>query len=251
VAAVEAVLEPAVSLEVIARAAGWVREVRARVGDQVHAGDTLACLDDRQAQLRLQAARIWADQQQQRLARMRPLLAQGGIAALDLLTLENEARLAQVRVEEALLEAEGTVLLAPIAGTVAAVAIAAGQPVTTTTACVRLVDRRRLKAQLHLPVYCLAQVHTGQRVIVRTALPLPTGPPEAGGGTAPSRGDTAACRPRADDPAIAGAWLATGRLDHVDPEVVPGTDRVGATATITAAPGLLPGLVVRVEIAPR
>lgn len=251
IVAMEAVLEPAVSIDVLARTAGCVQQVRARVGDQVQAGDTLACLDDRQARLRLQAARLAADQQQQRLARMRPLLAQGGIATLDLLTLENQAQLAQLRVEEAMLEAEGCVLLAPVAGAVAAVAIAPGQPVAATMACVRLIDRHRLKAQLYLPLHCLAQVHAGQHVVVRAALPSRLRSPDQGGPSTPGQRDTAACRPTAADPATTGTPVATGYLDRVDPEVMPGTDRVGATASVAATPGLLPGLVVRVEVMPR
>jgi membrane fusion protein (multidrug efflux system) len=157
-------LEAAESAQVFALQSGVVRRVWRTVGETVAAGDTLACLEEGDLRLEEDAAFLVLQQAEKRLARIRPLFEQGGIAAQDLETLEFAVQTAQLRYRKAELERERAVLRAPIGGVVAAADVEVGERIATGKVCFRILDTTDLQAELFVPVDRLAEVKLGQKV---------------------------------------------------------------------------------------
>jgi RND family efflux transporter MFP subunit len=258
----EATLEPAVSAQVYAQQGGAVATVRVAVSDAVSVGDTLAGLDPRPVQLQYEAARLNLAQAQSRLDRVRPLYTRGALSAQDLEQLEHQARLAELRLQEASLAEAASVLLAPIAGTVARAEILPGQHVTAGQPCVLVIDARDLQARLHIPVDRYHQVHRGQTVLAEYQ-PDPADDPDlsfadsagstAGATPAPLGSSGSTAGPTSRQPSRAAARTPApliGRLLRLAPAAEPGTDQCLALALFPGAGRHYPpGTVVRVTLA--
>jgi RND family efflux transporter MFP subunit len=157
-------LEAAESAQVFALQSGVVRRVWRTVGETVAAGDTLACLEEGDLRLEEDAAALVLAQAEKRLARIRPLFEQGGIAAQDLETLEFAVQTAQLRFRKAVLEWARAVLRAPISGIVAEADLTPGERIAAGKVCFQIVDATDLQAELFVPVDRLADVKLGQEV---------------------------------------------------------------------------------------
>jgi RND family efflux transporter MFP subunit len=157
-------LEAAESAQVFTLQSGVVQRVQRTVGEAVALGDTLAGLEDGDLRLEEDAAALALQQAEKRLARIRPLFEQGGIAAQDLETLEFAVQTAQLRFRKAVLERERAILRAPIGGMVAEANVAVGERIAAGQVCFRIVDATDLQAELFVPVDRLAEVRLGQKV---------------------------------------------------------------------------------------
>lgn len=260
----ESTLEPAVSVQVHAQESGAVSEVRVAVGDPVSPGDTLACLDPRSWQLQAEIAGLDLAQAYSRLRRVQPLYTQGGLSAQDLEQLEHQVRLAELRQQEADLALTAAVLLSPLAGVVAAVAVEPGQHVVTGQPCLLVIDPRDLQAQLYIPVDDYHQVRRGQTVIAEyqpdpaddPALPQPAvadqipadvaGPspsPRAAAGVPAGPSSSPRSSPRSS------LLPLRGRLIRLAPTAEPGTDQCLAVARFPeAGRHYPPGIHVRITL---
>jgi RND family efflux transporter MFP subunit len=165
-------LEAAASAQVFALQSGVVQRVRRTVGEEVAPGDTLAGLEEGDLRLEEDAAALVLQQAEKRLARIRPLYEQGGIAAQDLETLEFAVQTAQLRFRKAALERERAVLRAPIGGMVAEASVEVGERIAAGQVCFRILDATDLQAELFVPVDRLADVQLGQPVTAQ----LPASP---------------------------------------------------------------------------
>jgi RND family efflux transporter MFP subunit len=166
----------------LATSASGRLEFVAEVGSVLKAGELVARLEDRAAQLRLQdaqseVARIRAqrDLAQRQSDRLQSLLTSNSIAAnqLDQATAEvsqlaAQQRQAEVRVRTAQYELEQTRVVAPFPGIVTERLAQRGEYAATGTAIVHLVDVSHLEARVLAPLALSSSVKPGMTLPVRS-----------------------------------------------------------------------------------
>jgi membrane fusion protein (multidrug efflux system) len=157
-------LEAERQADLVAEAAGEIRELRVREGDRVAAGDTLLLIDDRDARLRVQrdqAEYEWARSQYDRVL---ALDKEGHVSAQEV----DQSRLQVARTEAALgLSRVGLArctVRAPIAGLVWMVRVEPLHNVTVGQPLLRVTDADRLRASVYLPAELRPAVRIGARV---------------------------------------------------------------------------------------
>lgn len=179
VGVLESLADPIVAAEV----AGRVAEVRVRAGSQVKAGQVLAVLDGRDADLSRQAAQAEAGRvgtlsanQSRNLERLQQLREQNFIsqAALDDAIAQNAATQDQLSVARAQLGlAERGVgkthVVAPVDGRVEKQIAVAGQYVKVGDPMFQVVSLQKLRARLPFPETMSGQVRRGMTVQISAA----------------------------------------------------------------------------------
>ena len=217
-----------------ARIAAEVREVVAREGDTVRAGQVLVRLDDTEAAWRLRQAEdqvAVADAQraiaERTLANNRELVAQGFISRNALQTAESNLaaadgtqRAARAAAELARKSVRDAVVTAPLAGQVSQRFVQPGERVGIDARLLEIVDLRRLELAAPLAPADAAQVRPGMRATLSVE-----------GLGSPVR----------------------GRVARLNPSTEEGTRAVQVYLTVDPAPSLRRGLFARgtIELARR
>lgn len=163
-----------------ARAPGTVTRILSRIGDPVHAGQTLALVESRDA------SQIAADREAasarvtlaaRQLARERTLLNQGVSPRADfesaqasLAVAQADARRASAAAGAARVSRDGrsVAVVSPVSGRVTSAAANLGQFVAAETELFRVADPRRLQITASVPPADASRVRTGDRVTLTT-----------------------------------------------------------------------------------
>jgi membrane fusion protein, multidrug efflux system len=195
---------------------GVVTAVECVEGRRVKKGDVLFRLDSRAADVATEKARHALEFAETTEARQRKLIEVEGTSRRQLLEAEQgvaaaRAELAASETQQALLRVE-----APMAGTVARIAVKPGDGVDLATTLAELVNLDRLVVSAGVPAAELARIEVGQAAEI-----------EGDGLTAPIEGKVVSIRP------------------EVDPKTGAALVRVG----MKAGSGLRPGQLVSVRIA--
>lgn len=153
-------LRPDRSSDIGAETGGIVASVAVKRSDSVARGDLLVQLDDRLARADLARATIARDITGDKLSRAEAVTAGRGISAEEVATLRADAAMAEADFRRAELMVERARILAPFDGTVAEVGTEAGQLINVQP-LLRLIDTRKLRAEIVLPAEAFGQVTPG------------------------------------------------------------------------------------------
>jgi membrane fusion protein (multidrug efflux system) len=192
-----------------------VTVVACHEGQRVAKGELLFQLDSRAADVAVEKARHAAEYARTTLERQRKLIDVEGTSRRQLLEAEQalaaaEGDLQAAETQQALLR-----VVAPLAGTVARIAVEAGDGVDLTTTLAEIVNLDRLVVSAGVPSAELAPLRVGQVAEVE-----------------------------GDDP---GASLA-GTVASIRPEVDPATGTALVRVAVPSGSGLRPGQLVTVRI---
>lgn len=198
-----------------ARTRGIVERLAVEEGDQVHAGQPLAWLEDDEQRIALARAVTARDTTRRELERAEELHRQDLLADESYEQTRREAREAEHAAEEAELALSRTVLRAPFAGQVVKRHLDPGAAVSDGTEVYDLADVEPLLAEVNVPERQVAQLAIGQAVRL----------------TADATGD-----------------VVEGHIERIAPLVNPQTGTVKVTVTAEPTVGLRPGSFVRVDV---
>lgn len=208
-------VRPSSGARVSPSAAGVVTAVACGEGQRVEKGQLLFQLDPRAADVAVEKARRAVEYARTTQERQRKLLEAEGTSRRQLLEAEQaltaaQAELSAAETHQALLRVQ-----APVSGTVARIAVRAGDGVDLTTTLAEIVNLDRLVVSAGIPSAEVGALEVGQPAEVQ--------------GEAP------------------GASLA-GVVASIRPEVDPGTGTALVRVTLPARSGLRPGQLVTVRI---
>ncbi len=209
-----ATLEAEKRVDILAKIAGEVTEIRAEEGDVVREGDLLCRLDDAELKVALDEARINRDQQKRELERLETMRAQNLISDKEYQDVKYQYELAANGYDAAQVKYEYTQIRAPFGGVVMSRLVDPGENIAMGAKLYVMADIRPLLLSMYLPEAEARRVRPGQKVFIRP--------------------DT--------DPDV----QFDGEILRVAPEVDLRTGTVKVTAQ-TAGPGV-PGSFVRVRI---
>ncbi len=161
-----ATLEARSAATLMARREGQVTAIGAEEGAWVRAGDVLARLEDREAQLKVERAELAFEQTKREAERGTQLAAQGYLSPREREDLELKLRTAQVELEQARHDLSLTRITAPFSGRVVDRFLNVGETVSPGKACFRLVDFDPLLVRLYFPERELPAVRVGQPALV-------------------------------------------------------------------------------------
>jgi membrane fusion protein (multidrug efflux system) len=195
---------------------GVVTRVACAEGQRVEKGQLLFQLDPRAADVAAEKARRAAEYARTTLERQRRLLAVEGTSKRQLLEAEQAAAAAEADLQAAETQQALLQVVAPLAGTVARIAVRAGDGVDITTTLAEIVNLDRLVVSAGVPSAELRPLRTGQAAEVR-----------------------------GDDP---GAAIA-GTVASIRPEVDAATGTALVRVAVPTGSGLRPGQLVAVRIA--
>ena len=156
-------LEAERHVDVVARAAGLVTELRAEEGDRVAARAVLARLDRTELSLRLEEVRVALEQARATHERINSLYARDLVSEEELDAARNQFSNAEVKVKEAQLNLTYTDLRAPIPGVVMERRIERGDMVNVNQQIFSVADLEPLLARIHIPEQRMHQVRPGQK----------------------------------------------------------------------------------------
>ena len=208
-------LEASEEIELAAQAGGRVQHLLVQSGDPVQAGQLLLVLD--QTQLRAEVAALRAQAERDRLndARYEQLVHQGAASAIQ----RDGYRAAAVASRETLRARQADLaykdLRAPIAGVVGDLTVKSGDVVQAGTPIGRLIRNQHLLARIDVPTNRADQLRPGQKVELLDA---------------------------------AGRTLVRGRIDSLDPGVLPSSQTLLARAAITNPGNLRNGQRLRSRV---
>jgi len=211
-------LQPAVDAPVIARSDGIVRDVLAKEGQRVQAGQALAQLDSEEQKLEVDYVGALADQAKAELDRAEKGAAGQFVSRQTLDAARAKAAATHADLGLARLALERRTLRAPVAGVVWQVRAEPHRPVKTSDVLFRVTEPGRLRAELFLPAALRTRVHVGDAVTFEAV-------------------------------SDAGAAAAAGHVKMVSPIVDPATARFRVELETTQAPDGLAGSNVRVRLA--
>jgi membrane fusion protein (multidrug efflux system) len=161
-----ATLEAQSAATLMARREGQVIEIGAEEGARVRAGDVLARLEDREAQLKVERAELAFEQAKRETERGTQLSAQGYLSPREQEDLELKRRTAQVELEQARHDLSLTRITAPFSGRIVDRFVNVGETVTPGKQCFRIVDFDPLLVRLYFPERELPAVRIGQPALV-------------------------------------------------------------------------------------
>jgi membrane fusion protein (multidrug efflux system) len=163
-----AALEAEASVDLTARVAGRVAELKVEAGDVVEAGQLLARLDDTRASLRIREATLALAQAKTELERAQNLGQQGLSTVEEQDQAKQAVQQAELQLESARLDVADLSLLSPITGVVTAREIDLGDHLEPGTLAFQIADRTPLLARVRIPEAQAESVVEGQdaRVLV-------------------------------------------------------------------------------------
>jgi membrane fusion protein (multidrug efflux system) len=161
-----------------ARVAGEVKQVNAREGQSVNAGQVLVLQEDRdlvarvqQAEASLFTAKAELALAQQNLDRIKPLQQQNYVSANDIATAERQldirqaqAKSAQVSFVQAKQQLADMAVRAPFAGVVSERLVDVGQSVAPNTPLLKLVDLSQVELVAQVAATEVSEIRVGQVV---------------------------------------------------------------------------------------
>lgn len=161
-----------------ARVAGEVKQVNAREGQSVNAGQVLVLQEDRdlvarvqQAEASLLTAKAELALAQQNLDRIKPLQQQNYVSANDIATAERQldirqaqAKSAQVSFVQAKQQLADMAVRAPFAGVVSERLVDVGQSVAPNTPLLKLVDLSQVELVAQVAATEVSEIRVGQVV---------------------------------------------------------------------------------------
>jgi membrane fusion protein (multidrug efflux system) len=197
--------------------AGVVREIAAREGSLVRAGELLLQFDDEKLRLEVARAEAKYDEARANLMRRKPLFEQKIISEAELIEAQSNFKSAQAELGLAKRRLADARVVAPFDGELGRSYVAVGDYAAVGTPLFELVKLDKLKLHFHLPEKYLPRARVGQPVRVRApAYPEKT---------------------------------FQGVVDFVDPIVDAATRTVRLRALVDNPEGLLrPNLFVNVEV---
>ena len=165
-------LEPERWVNVVARAAGLVIELRVEEGDQVGAGKILARLDREELQLRVEQVVVSLEQARASHERTLALHERALVSQEELDAVRHQLENAQVGLKEAQLNLAYADIRAPIAGVVMLRSVEVGDMVGINQEVFSLADLEPLLVRIQVPEKRMQQIGQGQEArIVIDSLP--------------------------------------------------------------------------------
>ena len=156
------------SVDIGAKIAGRIIDVRVQENDRVHAGQVLAVLDDSHYRALLEQADARLEVGRKNYERLKLLAAAGGIARKELDVARMEWEVAVAEQEMAAAQLTDTVIRSPIDGIVVGKPIPAGQTVSsglsTPMVIMTIADLARLELQVLVDEADIGKVRAGQKV---------------------------------------------------------------------------------------
>lgn len=165
-------LEPERWVNVVARAAGLVTELRVEEGDQVGAGKVLARLDREELQLRVEQVVVSLEQARASHERTLALHERALVSQEELDVVRHQLENAQVGLKEAQLNLAYADIRAPIAGVVMLRSVEVGDMVGINQEVFSLADLEPLLVRIQVPEKRMQQIDQGQKArIIIDSLP--------------------------------------------------------------------------------
>lgn len=158
---VPATVEAAGTAEIATRVSGVVESVAVDVGSRVSRGDTLATLDDRDVEARIDGARATLEKAEKYHRRIRALARDGAATEQELDDAEAGLEQARAVLEEARAQRAYVVLRAPFDGVVTRREVDPGDLATPGRAVLGLVRTGAVKIVAYLPAELASEVEAG------------------------------------------------------------------------------------------
>lgn len=133
------------------RVGGVIEKMAVKEGDFVRQGQTIACLDSKDYQLNLDAARIQYEQMKKEVGRMQRMYQQNGMSGNDYEKALAGLEQLRIQLEQCQLSREYTVLKAPVSGYIQQVNFRAGEMIGAGTAVVSLLDVNHFEVEADIP----------------------------------------------------------------------------------------------------
>jgi membrane fusion protein (multidrug efflux system) len=159
-------LEPQNTAVLVARRQGQIVTLPAEEGDWVKQGQTLASLDDTEAQLALNRAKLASEVADRDLARGKQLKERNLISEKELDDRELAKRTAWQQMEQAKYDLTQTRVVAPFSGRVVRRMVNLGETVTPGKDCFEVSDFDPLLARVYFPERELARIKVGQPALL-------------------------------------------------------------------------------------
>lgn len=210
-------LEPRNAATIVAQRQGQVMALQAEEGQWVRAGEVLARLDDRDAELAVQRTELAAEAARRDAERGQQMKARDYLSQRELDELEVRRREAWVALEQARLDLSRTRIVAPFAGRIVSRLVNLGETVLPGRECFRILDFNPVLARVYFPEREIGKVAVGQRAWVTL-------------------------EPHPDDPIPARVWLVNPVVDQTN-----GTFKVTLEIP-NARDALRPGALARVRV---
>lgn len=209
-----ATLEPERKVDVLAKISGEVARLAVEEGDYVKMGDLLCSLDDDEARISLEEAKINQTQSKREFERIQSMYEQKLISEKEYLDVKYQHELATNALEAASLRYEYTRIRSPFEGVVTERLVDAGEQIVQGARLFVVADTKPLLLSMYLPEGEIKTIRKGQLVYI--------------------------------NPDVNPDMRFTGEIIRVAPEVDQRTGTVKVTAETCA--GGIPGSFVRVRI---
>lgn len=212
-----AVVESEAQADLLPVATGIVRAIHAEEGDAVREGDVLAVIDNVSLEAGAERATAELARQEEELARLETLFAQGAVSERELTEARYRLDTARTTAREARRSEGQTRITAPFDGVVAARDIRLGELASSGSRAFQVVDLARLRVVAALPERDVSRVRVGQPARLVSAY----------------------------DPSVG----ATGSVERIAPVIDPGTGTFRVTIALDPGQGALrPGQYVSVHL---
>ncbi|MDH4036988.1 MAG: efflux RND transporter periplasmic adaptor subunit [Candidatus Krumholzibacteria bacterium] len=162
-----ATLESEKRVDILSKISGEVKQIVVEEGDRVKEGALLCSLDDAEAAVALEQARINRDKQQVELERLEAMHEQNLISDKEYLDVKYQYELAANSYESARVKYEYTQIRAPFDGVVTSRLVDPGENIAMGTRLFVVTDNTPLLLSMYLPEGEARRVHPGQRVFIR------------------------------------------------------------------------------------
>jgi RND family efflux transporter MFP subunit len=209
-----ATLDPERSVSVVAKAAGEITAIAAEEGAKVVEGAVLCRIDDREARIALDEARINLEKQDAEFERIRKMFDEKLISDREYSDAKYQHDVAKNQYDAALLRYEYTKVEAPFAGVVTRRYVEVGQAVAVGAQLFEVADTDPLLVRVYMPESELSGVEIGRTVSI--------------------------------EPDNAPGTRLTGRVVRIAPEVDGRTGTVKVTVETNG--GAMPGSFARVKL---
>lgn len=163
---VPATVEAASTARIATRTSGTVERVAVDVGSRVDRGDTLATLDERDVEARIDGAAAALRKAEQYHRRIRALAEDGAATGQELDDAEAALEQARAALEESRAQRAYVVLRAPFDGVVTRRTVEPGELAAPGRPVLTLVETGSVKITAHLPADLAQSVEAGTRVTV-------------------------------------------------------------------------------------
>jgi RND family efflux transporter MFP subunit len=212
-----ATLEAQAEVDVVARANGVVTSYRSEEGDRVAKGQVLAQLDDEEARLEAEGARVSLETKTRAKERADEMSQKGIISAQTHEEAISAYESARTSYDTKRLTLTHMAIRSPISGIITKRDITTGQRISTGAKVYHIVDARTILGRVHIPEQNLSAVRVGQTALVTTQ-------------------------------AFSGQ-IFRGRVRRISPVVDPASGTITVTLALDPKGKLRPGMFASVKLA--